>query len=426
MTEHVALTDRSAPPRRRRAMAAGLALAAVAPGSAMAVEGALDTSFGGDSFGGRPGVRILADAGAPQPQKVLLDGSGRLYVVGDQQHLAGARASLVQVTRLLPDGRLDTAYARNGDLAGSATVNGGGLGNVGVLDATAVGSRIVVSATNADKGVLIRFDASGALDRSWDGDGRKDVNFPFDAVVAQGTGLVAGWDLGPKLVITRLNDDGSLDYRKEAPVPPGVSAMQAVDVARDGQGRIVVLGLATRGGGRDFAIARFTQAGDPDTSFGNGGIALTQISDAGLSARTLVITGSGYVVVGGTTVGSAGRVVMTRFSQTGTIDSSFGGSGFVGVGLAGSSGSVSTVRGAFVDNGRLVLAVSHSTASGPATSLMRFGLANGAHDSSFAPAPIRFRAGFGPQASTVFRRGPSATAILAGVSQGVGAIARVR
>jgi uncharacterized delta-60 repeat protein len=108
--------------------------------------------------------------------------------------------------------------------------------------------------------------------------------------------------------------------------------------ARDGTGRIYIAGSTPANEG-DFAVARLTSAGVVDTTFGNNGIVATDISgsDSLDQAWAVLIDGSGNVVVAGTTgTDEEADFAVARYTNSGVPDASFGGGdGVVVTDLAG-------------------------------------------------------------------------------------------
>src|SRR5207247_2105069 len=93
--------------------------------------------------------------------------------------------------------------------------------------------------------------------------------------------------------------------------PPPGAAGQGQAIALQGDGKIVVAG---------WDIRRYLSNGSPDKSFGTGGVA----SGPGAAFGSLVIDGSGRIVVAGTGVGG---YTVARFLSGGQLDPVFGADG---------------------------------------------------------------------------------------------------
>lgn len=102
----------------------------------------------------------------------------------------------------------------------------------------------------------------------------------------------------------------------------------ATCVAVQSNGDFVVGGYATVSGTSEFAMARYTETGTLDTTFGNGnGYVLTQI---GSTARinSLALQSNGQIVAGGNGVsGSTQDFALARYNTDGSLDTTFGGAG---------------------------------------------------------------------------------------------------
>lgn len=96
-----------------------------------------------------------------------------------------------------------------------------------------------------------------------------------------------------------------------------------VDLARQADGKLVVVGGAAGGG---FAAARFNPDGSPDGGFGAGG--RTTIPIAGGAANSVVIQPDGKIVLAGSSGTSPNlRMTLARLNPDGSVDSSFGSGG---------------------------------------------------------------------------------------------------
>jgi uncharacterized delta-60 repeat protein len=109
-----------------------------------------------------------------------------------------------------------------------------------------------------------------------------------------------------------------------------------VSCAIDSQGRIVVAGFATLGGGWDMALWRYTSAGEPDLSFNNGDAFLTHHGAAG---------GNGEDIGIGLTIDASDRILVTGYSTAGNGDQ-----------------DLAVWR--FLDDGTLDLTITHNNAGG--------------------------------------------------------------
>ncbi|MCW5623605.1 MAG: DUF4347 domain-containing protein, partial [Burkholderiales bacterium] len=178
------------------------------------------------------------------------------------------------------------------------------------------------------------------------GTGSSDVFFEMTTQVDGKVILVGRSD--NTFALVRLNADGSLDTtfngtgRIVLPFVGGDSV--ANDVAVQGDGKIVVAGVGVVGGVSQFVVVRFNTDGTLDTSFGGDGIASADFAGAALPAmHSVAIQDDGKIVVAGAvSVSFVPRFAAARFLADGTLDASFSGDGLytqvVGSNFSGASG----------------------------------------------------------------------------------------
>jgi uncharacterized delta-60 repeat protein len=282
------------------AVAALVLAGAVAVGSAIAAAGDVDTSFatGGESvipLG--PGARASAVALAPE---------GRLVVAGD---IRGPGGEKVVTARFLPNGALDRSFASTGarvDVFGSGEPQqraGAVLAQPdgGVLVAAAAGDQLALARFLPDGLADGLFGAGGvALRDPSDGGGLPSGTGPAAmATTATGQIVVAGsvgvttddYEPGEQIVVARYSDrgvpdpsfgrDGFTVFQLGAASPRAHAASAARALVVLADGRIVIAGRATdRAGAQRAFVARLTAAGRLDTSFARGGRLLVQLGRA--------------------------------------------------------------------------------------------------------------------------------------------------
>jgi uncharacterized delta-60 repeat protein len=249
------------------------------------------------------------------------------------------------VARLLPNGTSDTnfgangAYAVNRDPGGSETVNGLLVlpnGNIlGAVDANRVLTVLELDST----GTLVDgFGTHGFTEINVGGLGRSLTL----AVDSMGRIVVAGTDY-TNFVVARLTATGQPDTTFHGGTPIVLNAGGTVDgayaLAIDTDDSIAVAGTALGATGGSGFVARFTSAGVPVTSFGGTGMVVTPMSLYGVW-----ITSSGLLVAGSDTMGA----VLSRYSATGSVDTTFGMNGLSRI--AGPVGSISAAVRAATGN----------------------------------------------------------------------------
>ena len=293
-----------------------------------------------------------------------------------------------QLTRLNPDGSLDTSFGVNGVALAQFTVNSS-TGTYPAPDAIAVQAdgSILVGGSMDEGGApaLCRFTANGELDHSFGTNGFVDLSgyeiqntarvmgialrpdgrillamssggflqavqlMPNGTVdsslytaqtVSDVTQAVALLPNGQFLLaglsrVARFNADGTLDTtfgtNGYAAVNFGSPFPFMSEIAIDPAGRIVVAGDAqfSNSGPDEMAVARLTASGALDTNFGSGGSTLITTGANGGSVTSLVVQADGKIVVGGlaTTAGNSDQAALVRLTAAGALDTTFNGSG---------------------------------------------------------------------------------------------------
>jgi uncharacterized delta-60 repeat protein len=252
---------------------------------------------------------------------------------------------------------IPAASASEGSL--DATFDGDGL-VVTDLGATEGGAALAVqadgkivvaghSSTDFDADFAVaRYDTSGSLDLSFDGDGWLLTDFGgLDmahavAVQADGRIVVAGISIVSSVgefALARYNADGTLDtgFGLGGTVRTAVGGYAgAGGVAIQPDGKIVVVGTGRLGSNTSFAVVRYHADGSLDISFGAGGIALTDFGGSA-EATSVAIQADGKIVVGGQGGGASGvgGFALARYNVDGSLDVGFGVGGEVVTDLGG-------------------------------------------------------------------------------------------
>lgn len=264
--------------------------------------GTPDAGFSGD------GVRLLdvAPNADDALTAVAIQPDGRIVV-------AGSSGSHMLVARFRATGGLDTSFAGDGlrridlsaaDAAAAALVRPDG--------------RIVVGGTTSVGGgdfALARLKPNGVLDTSFSGDGVRIVRFSagtdgLQALARQGggkivaAGFAAASPTDDDFAVARLRKDGSPDTRFGGgdglrTFSFGRETEQALDVASQPNGKIVVAGWAWNGADEDFAVARLTDHGFLDSKFGEDGRGTTHFGTGNDHGAAVAIDAHGRIVVAG-------------------------------------------------------------------------------------------------------------------------------
>ncbi len=317
-----------------------------------AVVGGLDPSFG---TGGKQTVDFGFN---DQANAVAVQADGKIVVVGFDD----AGAADFAVTRLNPDGSLDTTFNAAGTGAigsapGKLTFNFGSLGVVEHANAVAIqpDGKIVVAGFTGLGGVVgnpnnfavARVNPDGTLDGTFGTGGKATVDFGFDdqatavAIRPDGRIVVGGFDDGGSsdFAIAQFKADGTLDTAFSADGKftftfGGKDFANALALQADG--KIVMAGYTDQGGGtaNNFAVARVLADGSGlDTTFDTDGKATV---DFGFDDRAtgVAIQADGKIVVGGFDDAGAADFAVTRLNPDGSLDTTFNAAGTGAIGSA--------------------------------------------------------------------------------------------
>jgi uncharacterized delta-60 repeat protein len=337
----------------------------------MAHPGDLDTSFGSGgkktvSFGGTDAARV-----------VLVQPNGRVVAAG-----GGAPASSFCVVRLrAANGTLDPTFGSGGkrvvDFGGDdESVHGAALQPDG---------KIVLAGDSRLQVAVARLKANGALDTTFDGDGRKILNWgalgrATAVVVAPNGKILLGGFSGPEggnIQVARLKPNGALDATFAT---GGIATIDfggddfGEAMARQADGRILVAGRSTAAGA---VVARLRATGALDPDFGGDGRVTLP---GGGSASAVLVQPDRRIIVAGNASGSAAMTV-TRLKPDGTPDMTFGSAGTAAVDF----GSLADLLGGAVlqPDGRIVIAGYTQATEDVAVARLN---ANGSPDATFGAA----------------------------------------
>jgi len=240
---------------------------------------------------------------------------------------------------------------------------------------------------------------AGITDGDLQPSGCRPVVQPDDKIVICGTRLSNGAS-GSDFLVARFNADGSLDTTfgnaglMTIDFDHGAGTDQADGIALQSDGSIVVAGTtrATGSSSRTFAVARLTNAGALDASFGAGtGQATIEFTGSAGDdqAYTVAVQPDDKILIAGSTATMTGSdVAVVRLLADGFADTGFGDAGRVtfGFGLPGATAQADNANGVAIDaQGRIVVAGT-ANASAPSAEI-RFGVArllpDGSLDNAF-------------------------------------------
>jgi uncharacterized delta-60 repeat protein len=239
---------------------------------------------------------------------VAVDASDRIAVGGITLHEAGTTDMVVG--RLTRDGREDPRFPISIFKPNQAFTSTGGQVAFGP------GGTLVLAGQSAliGQAVVARWLANGRRDDSFGTKGY--VTFPFEvapavaavAVLPDGEILVGASPFHPgpffrEFAVARLMVSGGLDgtfgVGGIATVDPGPSddVLRGMEVAPDGT--IALAGMTDRDDREVFGVARLTEEGSLDRSFGRRGVTTTPFHADIAEATSVAVSSDGRIVVAG-------------------------------------------------------------------------------------------------------------------------------
>jgi uncharacterized delta-60 repeat protein len=299
----------------------GLALAT----PARSAPGSLDKAFSGDGK-----VRVRTHY-IDEAHDMALDTNGRIVLVGITWIRADGLPT-IEVMRLTPTGALDGSFSRNG----RRTLRFGRGGNV--ADAVAiqpdgriviVGHRYAWARNGAALMGIARLLPGGRLDRSFSGDGRREVDLPYsredagESLAVQEDGkIVIGGEADDRGALVRLRPSGRLDYSfgRRGHVLTEEDGSRFTSLALQPNGRI--LGATDR-------LVRYLPEGSPDASFGESGVAIDPAGPRTWGCLDIALQKNGKIVcssafINDDPLSQSGDAAVLRWRQDGVPDSGFG------------------------------------------------------------------------------------------------------
>ena len=294
--------------------------------------GSLDTDFNGN------GKVVTGIGWYDEAHAVSIQGNGKIVVVGESH---SDYDNDFAVVRYNTNGSLDTDFGGDG-IVTTGVASGTGYANSVALQPD--GKIILAGGSNYDDFTLTRYNVDGSLDTTFDSDGilsadigggrmmqsQQDEAYSV-AIQNDGKIVAVGYILEDgykKFTVVRFNADGSLDtsFDSDGKVMTAIGSYNDVSkaVAIQSDGKIVVAGSSNNGSNDDFAIARYNTDGSLDTGFSSDGMVTTAIGTGNDVGNSVAIQTDGKIVVAGNSIiGSNWDFAIVRYNTDGSLDTSF-------------------------------------------------------------------------------------------------------
>jgi uncharacterized delta-60 repeat protein len=296
--------------------------------------GSLDTSFGSG------GIVLTIPAKGAVNEALAVGINPNTGSSSDKIYVAGYAGSNFTLVRYNANGSLDTSFGSSGIDITPNFGNGRDVPNA--LGIQSADGKIVLAGYNNMNGTsnvmaVARYLSSGALDSSFGTGGivtlasptGSNLNNAFGLFVQNGTIVVSGYS-GQEMALARLTNAGQLD-----PTFGGSGTGFALNshmilsagITQGPNGDLLVAGSAPGPNNSDIAAAAYLPGGTPDTSFGTGGVTAADFSGGDDRGRGIAIQADGKLVVAGYTTPSStilkGNLALARFLPPDTKIGSF-------------------------------------------------------------------------------------------------------
>jgi uncharacterized delta-60 repeat protein len=259
------------------------------------------------------------------------------------------------LAKYLPDGAPDPSFGGGTGMVTTSFGHVNAEARAVVIQPTT--GKIVVAGVVAsppyDRWAVARYNPDGTLDTTFSHDGMLTTDFGANAeahavtVLPNNDVVVGGFadetSTGLDFALARYTDKGKLDPSFGA---GGIVTTDLVGgddeingLVRQANGKLVVAGDTSSGGIEEFSVARYNPNGTLDTSFGIAGVQFTAFEDNPRDEAAAVRLGTaGRILVAGTAaksvVGSKTKLAVARYTSNGSLDTSFSTDGKVTTSMA--------------------------------------------------------------------------------------------
>lgn len=360
-------------------------------------DGTPDLEFGGGGFVTTP----VGTAGG-QANAIALQPDGKIVVVGTAFASASANGGgddEFLIARYSESGTLDADFGTAGVTTSHVGLSASEAAALALLPdghIIVIGAAFSNGATDDDFAIA-KYTSTGHLDATFGFGGTVTTDFGMSvdraaavAVQPDGKVVVAGFTRGEQqsFAVARYLLNGSLDtsFGRDGLSQVPTTEPRVYSLLLQHSGDIVVAGssASTGAGSASFTLVRLHSDGQPDDSFGNGGLVATTVQGSRSGARAVAAHVDGRLISGGAKFGAPSAqgeaspesgFALTRYNMDGTIDTSFGSRGTVltDMGDAGATPLSLAVQsdGKILAAGLVFFQVS-STSASPISEALRF------------------------------------------------------
>jgi uncharacterized delta-60 repeat protein len=319
---------------------------------AKAQPGALDSTFGTN------GVTLTKFyLGGARAKAMAIQPDGKIILAGfsyeDQQNTSS-------VAKYLPNGQLDSSFGVDGKVnkRNSHGFNAIALQTDGKI-------LLQCNSLTGDTALMLRYHNNGTPDNSFGDKGSVMIDIDIEGYIAvqpDGKIIVAGMESSPSgynIAVARYKKYGKIDstFGNNGKVITEVSGSAFVtSVTIQPDGKIIVGGYRStivQGYTQlDFLIARYNVNGSADSSFNNDGIRVASF-DYKTVGQALALQPDGRIIIAGYSIDHRSNFAMARYKKNGTVDTSFGNKGLKLINFDGPSDAYAV---ALQPDGKVILA----------------------------------------------------------------------
>lgn len=300
-------------------------------------DGSLDNTFGNNGLA-ITSISSLADRG----YAIAIQTDGKIVVAGYTSGSSNPWYSFA-VARYTEDGSLDTTFGSNGIVITQI----GSLSGAYALGIQSDGKIVAAGYSQANTTsdqlfTLVRYNIDGTLDNSFGTNGITIIataitcNVGITAIsmqtdgkiIASGPNKISNYDF----TTIRCNPTGTLDslFGINGKVETSVSSINDYSTSNVLQtdGKIIVAGYSYDGTNSCFAVVRYNSDGTIDNTFGTSGFVSTSLGYQIDEAYSVAIQNNGKIILAGTSTNSSNyNFGMVRYNSDGSLDNSFGNGG---------------------------------------------------------------------------------------------------
>lgn len=322
------------------------------PDTTFGANGKVNTSFGNFS--------VYFNALATQ-------NDGKIYAVGATE---GLGPNGIFISKYNPDGLIDNTYNSNGvnGIPGTKEIGYGSNYEFCHTIVIQADNKLILAGSSNGDFALARLNQNGDYDTDFSNDGKMIFSFgagngsKINKVLLQSDGKIiavgqayngVNFDFG----IARFNTNGSLDTSfgtdGKAIIPIGPANDFGKDTLLQPDGKILIVGYSNNALGYDSLSAiRLNSNGSLDTSFAtNGKIYYNIPSKDYCVAEAIALQSDGKILISGH---ADGDFAVMRYNTNGTLDTTFGNSGYTTTDFGNSQDKVYAIS--IRPDGRIILA----------------------------------------------------------------------